>query len=491
MALLYSGLDDMQAAPVVAQLDANGTPYDIRNGSIWVAAAQRDRIRMELAAKNLPQMTGAGYEILDDMSGFSTTSQMFDAAYWRAKEGELARTILALPDIRSARVHLSVPQARGYRDRDAGAASVTVVTGGTALAPAQADAMRHLVASAVPRLDPGDVAVIDSRHGVIQPATDLGAQDHESRMRENVERILAAQVGPGNAVVELSVELVTESEQLVERQFDPAQRTLISEENEELIDESSQAGGAAVTAASNLPDRAQQDGDRQSAQRAETRSRANYEVGSVTRQVDRQPGAIRRLSVAVLLNGLARVDANGETEILPRSEQDMAGIEALVAAAVGFDPARGDRITVRSMPFASPDPVGTNAVGATPLTERLPLDWLARMALLGVLAIIALAVVLRRLGRTGGEGKSAAQPDLALPMAPGPVVADETASQQDTGSAAELPMISMTAAEFDFDNSSATTGDPVARLRALMQERQEETVLLLDGWIRNDERSRA
>ena len=126
MALLYSGLDDAQAGPVVAHLDQSGVAYELRGGAIWVDESQRDRLRMDLAAQNLPQQGGAGYEILDEMSGFSTTSQMFDAAYWRAKEGELARTILSIPSVRSARVHLTAPQSRGYRDQQPGSGSVTV-----------------------------------------------------------------------------------------------------------------------------------------------------------------------------------------------------------------------------------------------------------------------------------------------------------------------------------------------------------------------------
>lgn len=489
MALLYSGLDDMQSAPVVAHLETDGTEYQIRNGSIWVAEPERDRLRMELAAQNLPQMSGAGYEILDDMSGFSTTSQMFDAAYWRAKEGELARTILALPNIRTARVHLSVPQSRGYRGRDAGTGSVTVVTQGAALDSAQADAMRHLVASAVPRLAPEEVAVIDSRLGVIPPKDDPGAADHETRMRENVERILAPHVGAGNAIVELNVELVTETEQLVERQFDPTQRAMISEENEELLDETSRADSAAVTAASNLPDRPTQSGDQQSAQRAETRMRANYEVGSVTRQIERQPGAIRRVSVAVLLNGVERLDASGKTEIVPRSQQDIAGIEALVAAAVGFNEARGDTITVRSMPFAAVEGPGTEARGAPSLLDRLSIDTLARMAVIGTFVLIALALTLRRI-----TGSATAQAGRQLDASPALVSGDPGGQEGtvDSRSAdADIPMISMAAAEFEFDTPSATARDPVARLKQLMQDRQDETVQLLDGWIRDKERPRA
>ena len=105
--LLYAGLDSRAAGDVVAALDQAGVLYEVRGESIYVPASARDSLRMQLAAQGLPASGGAGYELLDGLSGFGTTSQMFDAAYWRAKEGELARTILALPQIKAARVHLS------------------------------------------------------------------------------------------------------------------------------------------------------------------------------------------------------------------------------------------------------------------------------------------------------------------------------------------------------------------------------------------------
>ena len=93
MAMLYSGLDATAAGEVVAELEAEGVAFEVEGAAIMVESAARDRIRMQLAAKGLPAGGPAGYEILDGLSGFGTTSQMFDAAYWRAKEGELARTI--------------------------------------------------------------------------------------------------------------------------------------------------------------------------------------------------------------------------------------------------------------------------------------------------------------------------------------------------------------------------------------------------------------
>ena len=107
MALIYGGLDPAQAGEVVAGIERAGVPYEVRGDAIWVDADQRDRLRMDLAAQGLPAAGSTGYELLDGMSGFGTTSQMFDAAYWRAKEGELARTIVGSPHIAQARVHIA------------------------------------------------------------------------------------------------------------------------------------------------------------------------------------------------------------------------------------------------------------------------------------------------------------------------------------------------------------------------------------------------
>lgn len=109
MALLYAGLEGAQAGEVITALDAQGVTHEIRGDAIYVEAARRDELRMMLASEGVPSAGGAGYELLDGLSGFATTSQMFDAAYWRAKEGELARTIVSSSYIQAARVHIAVP----------------------------------------------------------------------------------------------------------------------------------------------------------------------------------------------------------------------------------------------------------------------------------------------------------------------------------------------------------------------------------------------
>ncbi len=149
MAMLYSGLDATAAGEVVAELEAEGVAFEVDGAAIMVDTAARDRIRMQLAAKGLPAGGPAGYEILDGLSGFGTTSQMFDAAYWRAKEGELARTITGSPDVRSARVHLANPVSQPFSRTPAGSASVTVTMARGTLERGQAEAIRYLVSSAV------------------------------------------------------------------------------------------------------------------------------------------------------------------------------------------------------------------------------------------------------------------------------------------------------------------------------------------------------
>ena len=152
MALLYAGLEGAQAGDIITALDQRAVRYEVRGDSIYVDATKRDELRMALAAEGLPATGGAGYELLDSLSGFGTTSQMFDAAYWRAKEGELARTILALPNVQTARVHLAIETGRGYRRDQNGSASVTLTTNGGTITREQAAALKYLVSSGVPDL---------------------------------------------------------------------------------------------------------------------------------------------------------------------------------------------------------------------------------------------------------------------------------------------------------------------------------------------------
>jgi flagellar M-ring protein FliF len=480
-ALLYAGLDPAAAGEVLAALEQRGIAAQVRGDAIFVPAAERDSLRLSLAAEGMPAGSAKGYEILDSLSGFGTTAQMFDAAYWRAKEGELARTILSVPGVAAARVHISTPPNRPFqRDlRPTAAVTVTMRTG--RLDTRQAVALRHLVAAAVAGLDPADVAIIDSQGGLLRAEDAAGDADTRAEaLRLRALRLLEARVGPGNAVVELTIETVTESESIVERRIDPQGRVAISTEVEERSSTSLDSGAAPVTVASNLPDgdAAGTNGESRS-EDSETRSVTNYEVSELNREVLRAPGAVRRLSVAVLVNDIPTVAADGTVASTPRPEEEVAALRDLVASAVGLDAARGDIITIRSMPFGTIAPQGTEVIAQT----GQPLDIMAllRLAVIAAVVIVLGLFVVRPvlLGRRGGA--SGAEAGAALPP-PAALAAPGTLATP----LAEAPLDSLI--EDLGPIPEAETVDPVTRLRRLIDARQEDTVRILQSWIEDGNR---
>ncbi len=486
LTLLYSGLEGGPAGEVVRSLEQRGVEYDVRGGSIFVASTQRDELRMILASEGLPRNGGQGYELLDSLTGFGTTSQMFDAAYWRAKEGEIARTIATSPQIESARVHIAHSGANPFHREKRPTASVFVISGAGAVTPAHAKALRFLVASAVAGLAPDDVAVIDSSGELIgtgdEDATSSGSDERSDLLRDKVKRLLEARVGVGNAVVEVSVETETDTESIRERRFDPANRVAISTETEERTNSSqNSASGGEVTVASNLPDGAGGGGGNSTSQDSETRERVNYEVSEVEREVTKSAGAIRRITVAALVNGIS-VPGDEDANLVPRNEAELTEMRDLIASAVGFNETRGDAITIKSMAFQPVAELGTAASASWIDNLAIDVTRLVQMAVLAIVALfLGLFVVRPVLARQTGE-----PPQLAAPTssASGDVLNGEI----DDGdfSLPDLPIVS------GFDSGlpgypDSDDGDPVARLRGLIGERQEETVEILRGWLEDRE----
>ncbi len=477
LALLYAGLDRGSMTSVISALDQRGVVYEVRGDSIFVPAAVRDLQRISLAAEGLPQLSGQGYELLDNLSGFGTTSQMFDAAYWRAKEGELARTILAVPTIRAARVHISTPTSRPFQRDLLTTASVTVTTAGNPLSQEQAQALRFLIAAAVSGLMPQDVSVIDAQHGLIPaegPTFSGGSDARADELRARAQRLLEARVGVGNAIVELSIETITERESIIERRVDPESRVAISTNVEENSRSTQDGRDGSVTVASNLPDGdAGASGSGLATEESGSRALTNYDMSETSREVIRAPGGVRRLTVAVLVNEPVTIDASGTAVPAPRPEEEIAALRELVASAVGFDEARGDVITIQAMPFEPVPQLGTEAVGS-----RLPAFDMMSLIKLGVLALVALVLglfVIRPILRSGRTAEAAPLlspgTQLSLPGGAEPGLAGDQFFNQ-------LPDL------FPGDPGGTDADeDPVGRLRRMIADRQEETAQILQNWI--------
>ena len=488
MALLYAGLNSAAAGDVVAALDQRSVTYEVRGDSIYVDTAQRDTLRMTLAAEGLPANGGSGYELLDGLSGFGTTSQMFDAAYWRAKEGELARTILANPQIRAVRVMIAQAPSQPFQRDVAPTASVTITSVGGSLPPVQAKALRHLVAASVPGLTPDQVAVIDSVAGLIpseadQTRPDAAADTRAAEIKTNVERLLAARVGAGNAVVEVTVDVVTDSESVIERKFDPQGRVAISTDTESRSGSDTQPGGD-VTVASNLPAGAAAAGSDGKSENTESRERVNFEVSETTREVTKAAGTVRKISVAVLVDDQEVTAADGTVSMSPRPEEELAILRELVASAVGLDETRGDVLTLRSLAF-QPALIAGEFAEASRFGSTAPINLmtLIQTAVLAMVAIILGLFVVRPMLIT------AARRPPALPSPDGVLALPGYAQ----GQSAPRVLTGVIEDANDMSNSALLNGDaplaldPASRLRRLIDERQAESVEILRGWMEHEE----
>lgn len=478
LSLLYADLEPSTAGEVIARLDAMGVEHRVDGGAIYADTSRRDSLRLELAREGLPRQDVVGYELFDGMNSFAMSSDMFDTSYWRAKEGELARSILAMPTVKGARVHIGQAMGRGLRStRQPATASVTLNSQPT-VGASQARAVQYLVALAVPGLQPEDVAVIDTRAGLIagpgmdrDPNTDMATEvGRAAALKSELLSLLEARVGAGNVRVSVNLDVSTDKVSKTERRFDPNGQVMRSNTVTDRTD-SSNGSTQGVTVASNLPTGAAGGGNSQ-AERSETSEVTSYEISEILTQTETLPGQVKRISVAVLVDEERQVAEDGTTTFLPRSAEELSAIEALTRAAAGLDTTRGDVLRVESMAFTradAPDMV-TGPGTFTRLAERHAGN-LAQLALLLFFALGLLIFVVRPLLRAR-DGAAGDEPVDAL----GPISLDapsqdgaQNAAQTALGSASVKPGL--------------PAPDPKAQLEDAVRENTDEAAALLAQWL--------
>ncbi len=467
MALLYSGLDSSAAGEVVDALERMDVAIDVRGGSIFVPAGQRDSVRMKLAREGLPQQGQAGYELFEALNGFSTTSEIFDVTYWRAMEGELARTILATPGVKSARVHIAQERSGAFsRNKPKPKAVVTVTMARGELSTGQANAVRFLLSSSVPGLTAEQVAVLDSDRGVILSPGEIGRDafnqsdvlGREQKLEADILDLLEARVGVGNARVQVALEIDSEREAVTERVIDPAGRVVSSRETTEVTETSSGANSSAVTVASNLPEGDVNGGGSQSnSERTQTDERLTYDLSEIRREREKLPGSVKRLSVAVLLNDVETLDANGDPVSTPRSDEELNALRELVTMAAGVNEQRGDTLTIQSLSF---EPIVNNGVVA----ERNLVSEMTERYLMTFIQVIVLAIVTLILGLF------VVKPLLAVAPADAAAPSIEQLSAV-TPQAAPAPP------------------DALDALRSLATDKTDETAGLIQSWLEEPEQT--
>ncbi len=403
--ILYAGLEPRDAAAVTAKLDAMNVPYDAKGdgGTILVPADQVTKLRMELASENLPQ-AGVGYEIFDKSDAFGTTAFVQNINSLRALEGELSRSIQTIEGIDSARVHLVIPERQIFsRDEQSPSASVVLRTRNP-LDKGQVAAIQHLVAAAVSSLQPARVAIVDDKgtllaggeekSGVNATASDEEEQTnaYEDRLRQRIENIVTSVVGAGNVRVQVAADMKYNHSSETSETFDPDSKVVRSTQTTEQNASDQGAGGSgSVSVSTALPDAkgggTNADGTKSDSTRTEETT--NYEISKTTKTSTIDGGDIKRLSVAVVVDGVSNTDAAGHESYKPRTKDEMAQIDSLVKSAIGYDKTRGDLVQVSNMPFARMD-TGPIAPAAAPLLGFDSGQWfkIIEVAILSLTALL-------------------------------------------------------------------------------------------------------
>lgn len=407
MVPLFSDLSMQDSAAVVKELESQNVPYKLKQDGAGILVPKDDvaRLRMKLAEQRLPTGGSVGWEIFDKGDGFSATSFVQNVNHLRALEGEIARSIRALDRVASARVHLVIPERPLFtRDAPQPSASIVVRARGE-LGQGEVRAIRHLVASAVQGLKPEKVSLVDEggrlladgagNDDAMGAASDERAAALEKRLRERVEAIVGRVVGADRARVEVRAEIDRTKSTQTSDTFDPESRVARSTQTREENAQSSEPADQAVSVANQLPNAQPQQPAAQGQKDASAKNEevVNYEISRTTRTETQDVGRTKRLSVAVLVDGVYSRAQNGDMSYAPRPPEELERIGALVRAGVGFDAARGDTVEIVNLRFA--DIPGANAgdAGEDSWFDFTRADMM-RAVELGVLALLSLLVLL-------------------------------------------------------------------------------------------------
>lgn len=368
MAVLFNELDPADTKKIIAQLDEQNVPYRLyKNGTeIHVPVADTLKLRVQLA-ETVNAGSVVGYEIFDKAQSPGVGHDIINLQMLRALEGELARTIKAIDNVKAARVHLVLPRREMFsREEQPPSASVIIRMEDKAkLTPKQVEAVQRLVAAAVPKMQTKDVSIMDARGTLLTKNFDDDEQmqmstneemrrDYERRLISAVQSLIEQSVGQEKVRVQASLEMDFDQVVVNREIYDPEAQVLRSSTT---IEESSQTDEREpiVSVEQNLPDAETQNANQVKQQANRTEETVNYEISKEVISQVRKNGVIKRLSVAVIVDGTYTLNPNGTKQYVPRTEKEMELLTTLVRSAVGYDANRGDTVEVINLPFFNPD----------------------------------------------------------------------------------------------------------------------------------------
>ncbi|CAA6603925.1 Flagellar M-ring protein [Rhodospirillaceae bacterium LM-1] len=502
MELLYGDLEPSDAGHVAQRLDGLKIPYEVRSGNqIFVPADQVGKLRMQLAEQALPSAGGSvGYEIFDKSDPLGSTSFMQNLNLVRALEGELARSIKTVGNVKTARVHLVMPRREMFsREVQEPSASIILkMNGGGRLNAQQVSSIQHLVAAAVPRLQPTKISIVDDKGTLLARGFEDDKQlmnrnaeemriSYEQRLARQIEDLLEKTVGFGKVRAEVRADIDFDQLVVNEEKYDPESQVVRSTRT---ITEDVQAQdqeSMPVTVGQNLPDTNANIAGATKNQNKEARNDelVNYEISKkVTKQV-RETGVVKRLSVAVLVDGVYNKDGD-QRAYETRKQEEMDQIATLVRSAIGFDDKRGDQVDVVNMRFAEGDAEADKPLDLIFGFEQAQIMRMAEILVLSVVAILVILLVVRPLvtrafetmpaaaGEAGRKllaepGMSPALSGPGMPPAPGVPMEEEMESLDEL---------------IDIDKvEGRVKASSIKKIGEIIEKHPEEALSIIRNWM--------
>ncbi len=506
---LFDETSQADAARITEVLRGQNIPYKLEPGTglVTVPYDKLDEARMKLAAEGLPQNSQVGIEVLQQEQGLSTSRFIENARYQHALETELSRTISAMRNIETARVHLATPKQSVFvRKRAKASASVLVkMNPGRALADEQVTAIVNLVASSIPYLQPDQVTIVDqwgnllsSGHGNSGGLTERNRQfqftrELESMYSRRIEELLTPIIGAGKIRARVNADLDFSVQESTKEEFEPGENQIRSEQSSEQTS-SSPAGAVGIPGAlTNQPPGAGTTDPESAAAGAAAGSTSkqatrNYELDKTITHTKSATGEIKRLTVAVLVDNGTTVNEAGETVSAPRSEEEIARFTELVKQSIGFDEARGDSVVIINEAFKPPEAI-------PPLEEpslmEQPWIWSLGKQLIAGLGVLLLMFWLVR---PAMRNLKAAQAAALAPPEPPAALKDESekdGEEEITASVEDTPKEDTVSLSSDKGKDGAPQlpsppevyGDILNMARVLANEDPKRVAKVLKNWV--------
>lgn len=512
MSLLYSDLSPADGSAIISRLESMNILYDatMDGSQIYVPADEVGRVRMSVAADGLPSGGSVGYEIFNDSDNFGTTNFVQNINHLRALEGELARTISTLSQIQNARVHLVLPKRELFnRQEQRSTASVFIKPRpGVSLTRQQILAIQHLVAMAVPQLAPKQISVIDDKgnllaRGGANPQEDIitDAKEQkialEMRLTETIESLLGRSLGYGKIRAEVNAALNFDQIQTNIESYDPDGQVVRSTQTvEEITESQSNDSNQGVSVTNNIPGAAE---DASGATNNEKANRieetVNFEITKTITSRIQEIGEIKRLSVAVLVDGVYQTAADGTQTYQPRSEEELGKIESLVQSAIGFDSQRGDTIEVVNMQFSNETELSDVDEDPNSFMNLVKRDMVrvTELVILGAVSILIMLLVVRpilmRLLERPKEMKQLSYPNEPPPELP----ANATAEQIEKNTEAQLAYEKAESAEniieqmLDINQvEGKVRASSIKKVGEIIKQHPSDAVNIIRGWMNQE-----